>query len=144
MRGWENFGEVQVISDPSGGKAAKGGKRKDLDDVYFRSAWEANWARYLSFLVEQGNIKSWEYEPEEFWFEGIKRGRARSYKPDFKIFHNDGTICYHEVKGWMDQVSRTKLKRMGKYHPDVEVLVIGAGEYNEVKRKLSRVIPNWE
>src|SRR5262245_10205744 len=40
---------------------ATGGRRPDLDDRYFRSSWEANYARYLNLLVKQGQIVSWEY-----------------------------------------------------------------------------------
>ena len=33
-----------------------GGKREDLGGLYVRSAWEANYCRYLSWLIEQGEI----------------------------------------------------------------------------------------
>ena len=42
--------------------------------IYFRSRWEANYARYLQWLKDRGEIVDWEYEPETFWFEKIKRG----------------------------------------------------------------------
>ena len=29
----------------------KGGKRKDLDNVYFRNSWEANYARFLNYKI---------------------------------------------------------------------------------------------
>ncbi len=58
------------------------GRAPDLGDTYFRSRWERNWARYLNFLVQHGEITGWEYEPKTFWFHKIKRG-TRSYKPDF-------------------------------------------------------------
>jgi len=41
--------------------SAKSGKRPDLGDVYFRSGWEANFARILNF---QG--KTWEFENKTF------------------------------------------------------------------------------
>lgn len=121
---------------------ARGGRRADLNDQYFRSKMEANWARYLQFLVDNGEIESWEYEPDEFEFVGIKRG-ARFYKPDFKIV-DSGKVYYHEVKGHMDSVSRTKLKRMKKYHPDVEIQVIGKTRYNSVAKTGAAIIPGWE
>ena len=120
----------------------KGGKRSDLENRYFRSRWEANYARYLNFLKEQGEIIDWEYEPDTFFFEGIKRG-TREYTPDFKITENDGSIVYHEVKGWLDKKSKTKLKRMKKYYPDIKVIVIGEDEYKAIK-KYSRLIKAWE
>ena len=83
-----------------------GGKREDLG-FYVRSGWEANYARYLKWLVSIRHIARWEYEPETFEFP-VKRG-SRFYTPDFKITNLDGTIEFHEVKGWMDQASRTRI-----------------------------------
>lgn len=120
----------------------KGGTRSDLG-IYVRSSWEANVARYLNFLIKQKTIFKWEYEPDTFWFENIKRG-TRSYTPDFKIWDTeDGDPYYWEVKGYMDAKSKTKLKRMAKYHPDVKVVVIGKDEYNDIKKNKA-LIKNWE
>lgn len=121
----------------------KQGKRADLDNRYFRSAWEANYARYLNFLIVAGEIKEWEYEAVRFEFEGIKRG-TRSYTPDFKVTNLDDSVQFHEVKGWMTQVGKTKLKRMAKYHPDVKVIVIGKDEYYAIAKECKNLIPNWE
>ena len=108
---------------------------------FARSMWEANYGRYLQFLKTSGSIKQWEYEPETFWFEKIRRG-VRSYLPDFRVTNNDGSIIYHEVKGWMDGKSVTKLKRMAKYHPSVALIVIGAAWFKESK-KFSALVPQW-
>ena len=90
----------------------KGGKRTVGErEVFFRSRWEANYGRYLEWLKNNGEIAGWEHEVDVFWFENVKRGCV-SYLPDFKITHNDGSIDYLEVKGWMVQRSKTKLKRM--------------------------------
>lgn len=115
-----------------------GGKRK-----YFRSRWEANYARYLQWLKERGEIIDWEHEPKTFWFEGIKRGCV-SYLPDFLVLEKNGSESYHEVKGWMDGRSATKLKRMKKYYPDVRLIVIGRKEYNSIKRTMQTIIKDWE
>jgi hypothetical protein len=122
---------------------ARGGRREDLGGKYFRSRWEANWARYLTWLQSLGEIRGWEFEPETFEFSRIKRG-ARFYTPDFRVTNKDGSIEFHEVKGWMDPKSQTKLKRMAKYHPSVKVIVVGKPEYSEVRRKVSALLPGWE
>lgn len=121
----------------------KGGKREDLGGMYFRSAWEANYARWLNFLVAQGEISKWEYEAERFEFEGIKRGH-RSFTPDFKVTNCDGAIEYHEVKGWMDPASKTKLKRMAKYHPKVTIILIEKDAYHAIAKECKNLIANWE
>jgi hypothetical protein len=121
----------------------KGGKRADLDNVYFRSRWEANWARYLNWLVAAGEVLRWEFEPDTFEFAGIRRG-SRFYTPDFKVTNRNGSVEYHEIKGYMTDADRTKLRRMKKYHPAVKVIVVGPNEYKAVAKKMAGVLPNWE
>lgn len=115
-----------------------GGIRK-----YYRSRWEANYARYLELLKTAGKVVSWLHEPDTFWFETIKRG-CRSYLPDFKVTYPDGRVEYHEVKGWMDDRSKTKIKRMAKYHPGVTLVVIGAKQYAKLARSVAALCPGWE
>jgi len=115
-----------------------GGKRK-----YFRSRWEANYARYLEFLKVQKQISDWEHECEVFWFEGIKRGCV-SYLPDFKVTELNGMFTYHEVKGWMDDRSKTKIRRMELYHPDVILKIIDAKWFKANNRTLMSIIYGWE
>lgn len=135
---------------------SKQGKRKDLNDTYFRSSWEANYARYLNLI----GVK-WEYEPKTFIFEKIKRG-TRSYTPDFYLTEEDKWI---EIKGWFSSKDKTKLKRFKKYYPEEFkklILVIQnpykgkqaivANElgiksiegYKEIKDKFSGLIDKWE
>lgn len=113
-----------------------GGKRN-----YYRSAWEANYACYLQWLKERGEIQDWEHEPETFWFEAIKRG-VRSYKPDFRVWENNGQSNLHEVKGWMCSRSKTTLKRMAKYHPQETIVLIQEKQYKAIS-KHKALIPGW-
>lgn len=116
---------------------AKGGKRKDLNDIYFRSSWEANIARYYNFI----GVK-WEFEPKTFVFKDIKRGSV-SYTPDFYLPEEDRWI---EVKGWMDGKSKTKLKRFKNQYPEEykKLTLITEKEYKEIERKMAPFIKNWE
>jgi hypothetical protein len=145
-------GQLQALSERNVARLKAGGsvysrcrhgRRDDLGGRFFRSRWEANYARYLDLLKSKGLIAGWEYEVDTFWFEAIRRG-VRSYTPDFKVTLPDGSVRYDEVKGWMDAKSKTKLKRMAKYHPDVTLCVVAEKQYREIERKLGRVIPNWE
>lgn len=115
-----------------------GGKRN-----FYRSRWEANYARYLQWLKENGQIVDWQHEPETFWFEAIRRG-VRSYKPDFRVWENNGRSDLHEVKGWMDSRSKTCLQRMKKYHPQERVVLIDGSQYRDIRLKVMRLIPEWE
>lgn len=131
------------ISKAVGYSRCKHGRREDLGGQYFRSSWEANYARFLNLLISQKQIEKWEYESETFWFENIRRG-VRSYTPDFKITEHNGNVYFVEVKGWMDARSKTKIKRMAKYHPKVELRVVDAKAYREIAKKLGGAIPDWE
>jgi hypothetical protein len=111
--------------------------------IFFRSMWEANWGRYLQWLKDRGGIVEWEHEPETFWFEKIRRG-TRSYLPDFRVTERNGSIVYHEVKGWMDDRSKTKIARMARYHPKVKLIVIEKKQYHSVGDALGKIIPEWE
>jgi len=102
-------------------------------NIYFRSKWEANYALYLEFLKKNKSIKNWSFEKDVFIFEKIKFG-TRSYRPDFKIFNNNGTFEYHEVKGWMDKKSATKLNRMRIYYPTIKIVLIQQNEYREIMK----------
>lgn len=115
-----------------------GGKRN-----YYRSRWEANYARYLQWLKDKNEIQDWQHEPKVFWFEGIKRGCV-SYLPDFCVIETSGAESYHEVKGWMDDRSKTKIKRMAKYFPYVKLIVIDKPVYKDIEKKLSSLIDGWE
>lgn len=123
--------------------SAHGGKREDLGGLYVRSTWEANYARYLNWLQLHGEILSWEFEPDTFEFHRIKRG-TRFYTPDFKVTNKDGSVEYHEVKGWMNPASKTKLSRMARYYPAVKIVLIDAPVYRALTKQLRGLIPAWE
>lgn len=115
-----------------------GGKRN-----YYRSRWEANYARYLEWLKSQCQIRDWQHEPETFWFDKIKRG-VRSYLPDFRVWLLDDSRELHEVKGWMDARSKTTLRRMAKYHPGETIVVIREKQYKQIGRSVGPLIEGWE
>ena len=118
------------------------GRASDLGNRYFRSRMERNYARYLERCVSLHQIDKWEYEPDTFWFEPIKRG-VRSYTPDFKVFKGQ-SVWYIEVKGYLDMKAKTKQKRMAKYHPSVRVVLVDMSEYHVIEGCYSQFIPGWE
>jgi hypothetical protein len=120
-----------------------GGRREDLGDMFFRSGWEANYARILNLQLAQGEIYRWEFESEKFRFPpGVGR---RLYCPDFKVWtHKDGDCHYIEIKGWMDEMSRLKLQLMERFYPGVPLLIIGPKEYRQLQQDFSPRIEKWE
>lgn len=114
-----------------------GGKRN-----FYRSRWEYRFALYLEFMKKHGKIMEWEHEPETFYFEGIKRG-TNNYKPDFRVTFPTGNTEWFEVKGYMDAKSKTKIKRMAKYHPQIVLRVIDGTWFKTNSLLLKKVLPNW-
>ena len=122
---------------------SKIGVRKDLG-IFVRSSWEANFCRYLNLLMKMGVVEEWSYEPETFWFKGVKRG-TNSYKPDFRVkWKGDPRPEYIEIKGHETAKDRTKWRRMKKYHPNIRLQVIGKKEYAWIRQKWAGAIPAWE
>lgn len=114
-----------------------GGKRN-----FYRSRWEYRYALYLELMKNLRYVADWEHEPETFWFNNIKRG-TNNYKPDFKVTFPSGAVEWFEVKGYMDAKSKTKLKRMAKYHPEVVLRVIDAKWFKENSPKLKKILKGW-
>jgi len=121
---------------------AHGGRRDDLGGIYFRSRWEANYARYLNLLLKMKAIRAWAYESKTFEFP-VRRG-TRFYTPDFCVEHLDGSVEYHEIKGYMHQKGATALKRMSRYHPAEKIVLIDAGAYRRLARKWRSAVDSWE
>lgn len=146
---------------------SKIGRRKDCDNCFLRSSWEANSYRYFKYLGKHGEhrIVLIEVEPTVFSFApfGILRGTV-SYTPDFKITYSDGSYLWIEVKGFMKRQDATKIKRFIKYFPNEgkklraitgsvktkstsQMAALGVPifiYYNDMKKKYKDVIPNWE
>ena len=133
-----------ILHNYSGFSRGKGGKRPDLGGIYFRSSYEANYARYLNFLIANSKLQKWEYEVDTFTFNKIQRG-TRQYTPDFKVHLNNGHIEYHEVKGWDYPKGITARKRFAKYYSHLKLIVIDRDFFKALnKQGIVRLIPNWE
>lgn len=122
-----------------------GGKRADLDGLAVRSSWEANAVRWVRELHARGLIQGWAYEPVEFWFRAIARG-TRQYIPDLLTWDRDGHHWW-EIKGWLDAVSKTKLKRFQLYYPDeaARLTLLDHNWFHRMERSgAAGLLPGWE
>ena len=113
-----------------------GGRREDLNNHYFRSAWEANVARILNYL----NIK-WEYEPKRFFFVG-ENLEVLSYQPDFYLPELNKWI---EVKGWWDKNSKERLRLFAEQYQEENknLVVIDESFYNLLRYQYFS-LSHWE
>jgi len=84
-------------------------------------------------------INSWEFEPHIFDLEN-----GQSYLPDFQVQSMDGSIAYHEVKGYMSDVAQDKLNRMPEVYPKVNIVLVDSDVYKTLEHCYSARIQNWE
>lgn len=108
--------------------SACGGFRADLGQ-YFRSRWEANFARILN---HQGKV--WEYEPMTFQLDLVT-----SYTPDFV---SEGV--YYELKGRWYKGHAEKVAKFRQLHPEISFVLIEEREYRELSKQYKMVVPGWE
>lgn len=101
--------------------------REDLD-CYFRSNWEANFARICNF---EG--MKWEYEPETFT---LKSGKT--YTPDFKV-----EDTYFEIKGrWLGD-SKEKFENFILENAECKINLVDGKIYKQLRSKYKHLI-TWE
>lgn len=135
----------------------RSGARADLQGEFFRSGWEANFARYL----KHKKIK-WEYEPRVYVFKDISRGPV-AYTPDFYIPNYFGEEIIVEVKGRVMSGTYSKFKYFRDQYPEDFAKLRGVCQkntkadrlfkklnipilmyYSDLRNEYKSVIKNWE
>lgn len=121
----------------------RGSYQTSKGEMYFRSKWEANYALYLDWLIRQGEIMDWEYEPlpryDFIMYEnGVPKVMGLGYLPDFKVINNDDTFYLVEIKGYKQGM--LKLKRMKKYHPTIKIELVDSKEYAVLKKRVGKML----
>lgn len=134
-------------------KNTKSGYREDLG-LNLRSNWEANFARILTIYKID-----FDFEPVVFPFP-IKRG-TKGYTPDFFLGKTQEWI---ELKGYLDDKSKIKLKRFKRYYEKefqkltfiiskystdakkfaAEIEIPRVIYYEDIRIFYADKIPNWE
>lgn len=92
------------------------------------NATERRYADHLNKKVMDGKVVWWAFESIK-----LKVAGNSFYKPDFIVQMHDGTIELHEVKGWMTEAARLRVKAAAERYPFRFVLVrpVKGGGWNE-------------
>lgn len=114
---------------PNGSGRGKKGVRKDLG-CYFRSTWEANYARYLNYR----GIR-FLYEPVRF-----KLGEY-TYIPDFYLVDQNQFV---ELKGVIIKKNMFKYRLLQQMFPKIKTKLIGPRIYGKLHKKYRHKIKHWE
>jgi hypothetical protein len=113
-------------------KGFKYGKREDLNNQFFRSTWEANFARILEY-----EHKSYEFEKYRFTIK--MNNQDYTYLPDFKV-----DDIFYEIKGFWYDDAKLKVEAFKQQYPNIKLIIIDFDKYNELKLKYKSLIKNWE
>ena len=104
------------------------------------SKFEASYAQELSFRLKAKDIKNWEAQKTLDLI--VNDYLVCTYKIDFIIYHNDGTLEYVETKGFPTNVWRLKWKLFESLYtkPGVKLTVVfqGAGSVPR-PRKIKKI-----
>lgn len=82
------------------------------DPAAYRSKLERDYAAHLFGMRLVGEIHAWRYEPFN-----IRLAKNTYYVVDFMVIANDGTIEFHETKGFSRATGRVKFKTAAELHP---------------------------
>jgi hypothetical protein len=124
-----------------------------VDGITFDSKDESIYYQYLKFKKSNGDIKDFETQPkytviDKFEKLGVKT-MAITYSPDFKVYHNDGSVELIDVKSIGATTQQGELRRKLFDHRYAEKLTWvcrnlkhgdadGWIEYGELKKKLAK------
>lgn len=85
----------------------------------YRSKWEQQYAEHLELRRMAGQIRAWDYEP---W--RILIGVDAWYTPDFRLLMPDGSIHWHEVKGYRREAAIVRIKAAALAHPNETFVLV--------------------
>jgi len=86
---------------------------------------ESSYAEHLRMLQLTGEVHSFSYERHN-----LKLADRTYYKPDFEVMLPDGSIEFHEVKGYMQEDANVKLKVAAQQFPQYVFKLIYRGKRN--------------
>lgn len=115
-------------------------KKTTYNNYQYDSKFEANYAQELDLRKKAGDIKDWERQKT---LELVVNGFiVCTYRVDFVVYHNDGTIEYVETKGWWSPYAKLKFKLFEALFdkPGVKITVVQQGRQKPPKPRRKKTI----
>lgn len=108
-----DLSDERVRGDGRGPSQSRPCKPTDAPSPY-RSKWELRFAQTLDLEKKAGAIRDWAYERYT-----VRLAKGKYHRPDFTIWHLDGTIEMAQVKGYHKNLraSMTALAWAAKDNP---------------------------
>lgn len=102
--------------------------KSEMDGHVFDSLKEKQYYVVLLVSKRAGEISNFELQPSFVLQEGFRKNgkkyRPITYKADFKVFNNDGTIEIIDVKGFETEVFKIKMKLFEYKYPELSLKII--------------------
>ena len=140
----------RVLSEKRSGKQVISIHRKYVNSLNqvccLDSNYEYDYALYLDYLYDSGQIAGWVRNTTKFGFSEeveVRGRRQQAYRPDFIVFFKNGTYEIHEVKGWMNERSKTVLSQFAKDYAGFKVVVIGKDEMLSLQNQFKDKLWGW-
>ncbi len=99
--------------------------RVRVDGILFDSKLEADKYLDLKLQLKAGTIKGFCRQPEFVLQEGFAATRPITYRPDFIVFHSDGTYEIIDTKGFETQEFKRTRKLFQAKFPRLELKIEG-------------------
>lgn len=105
----EDWSRIQKRSYAIGNGRIGGGRTKwySYKKIRVQGTYELRTCKILDSWKEFGFIKKWEYTNDRIQYLGLDE-KYHSYLIDFKIYNNDGSWYYLEVKGYKTKIDELK------------------------------------
>jgi len=93
------------------GKTVYGGKTNwyDYKDIRVQGSYELRTCYILDHWKEIGKIRDWEYTNDRFEYVDLD-DKKHNYLIDFKVYENNGSFYYLEIKGYKTNIDTLKWK----------------------------------
>ena len=98
-------------------------RRVKVDGILFDSQLEADYYSDLKLQLKTGMIRGFCRQPQFILQEGFSDVRPITYRPDFIVFHNDGSYEIVDTKGFETQEFKRTKKMFAAKFPRLELKV---------------------
>lgn len=122
----EKWSIINKRSYDKGNNYVAGGTTKwyeietSIGKLKVQGTYELRTCKILDSWKENGKIKNWEYTNDRISYIGTDN-KKHSYLLDFKIFRNDNSWYYLEVKGYEKPNDKLKWKAVREQNFDLEI-----------------------
>jgi hypothetical protein len=108
-------------------KSKLGNRKTPYNNILYDSKLEAEYAKLLDLRLKGQDLKSWD---RQIGFPLIVNKKLiATYKIDFQVTNNDGSIEYIEVKGYQTKDWRLKWKLVQALYPDYKFVLVEKGDF---------------